>query len=194
MASTEKMTREQLAAFVFESKKLFGAGTDQAIFALALPRIAEMRASAAMAALHDYAVEWGGARRQFFVSSFFDFAGKVTRASAEARERDQRMLRSIRKTREQIEIDAQWQAHRDAVASADPDARAAAVAFLRRSGWGDPPAMLEAWSRSWILAVSDLIARRGRLGYSVETGGFTEPLSAEAFWGQLRPSYGSMTR
>lgn len=189
-----QMTRDELAAIVTQIHALFRGDTDREILRLALPRIAEMRLSAALAALNDYAMDWGGKNSRFIVGKFFEYAAKVTRASSETRERDQRIARSIAKTREQIEVDLEWEALRDVIRRAHPESVEEALEFLAHAGWTRPSESVESWSRSLVLAVGDLVASKTRYGYSADTGGFTVAMSAEAFWGQMRPPSVAMSR
>ena len=187
------MTREELAGFTARANRYFKGETDRELWSLALPRIAEESAEVAMAALENYSIQWGGPRARFLPAKFFEFLAdvKVRRLELnqrEAREREARM-RSIASSRDAAVCEADWLSRRREIETANPLEVGEAVDYLRSLGWGNPPEAFGAWSRPWILAVSDLVCRRTLAGYDRDRQGFEDrdrnplrPVSAATFY------------
>jgi hypothetical protein len=187
------MTREELAGFTARANKYFKGETDRELWSLALPRIAEESAEVAMAALENYSIQWGGPRARFLPAKYFEFLAdvKVRRlelTQREAREREARM-RSIAASRDAAVCEADWLSRRREIETANPLEVGEAVDYLRSLGWGNPPESFGAWSRPWILAVSDLVCRRTVAGYDRDQQGFEDkgrnplrPVSAATFY------------
>ena len=172
------MTREDLAGFTARANRYFKGETDRELWSLALPRIAEESAEVAMAALENYSIQWGGPRARFLPAKYFEFLAdvKVRRlelTQREAREREARM-RSISASRDATVCEADWLSRRREIETANPLEVGEAVDYLRSLGWGNPPEAFGAWSRPWILAVSDLVCRRTLAGYDRDRQGFED--------------------
>lgn len=56
--------------------------------------------------------------------------------------------------------DSEWAAMRTTIRVADRAAVEAAIRDLAAAGWDLPPAPIDEWPRSWILAVSDIVSGR----------------------------------
>jgi hypothetical protein len=180
------MTREQLAGFTARANKYFKGETDRELWALALPKVAAERADVAMAALEQYAIQWGGPRARFIPSKFFEFLQdvKVRRlelTQREAREREARM-RAIASDRDAMICEADWLALRREIEVANPLRVGEAIDLLRSIGWGSPPAAFSDWSRMWIIAVADIVAGRKLPTRDPETGEFTWLVPADQFY------------
>lgn len=182
----EGMTREDLAGFTARANRYFKGETDRELWALALPKVAAERADVAMAALEQYAIQWGGPRARFIPSKFFEFlqdvkARRVELTQREAREREARM-RAIASDQTAQLCERSWLALRREIEVANPLRVGEAIGLLRSIGWGSPPAEFSDWSRVWIVAVADIVAGRELPSRDPETGDFTRLVPALQFY------------
>jgi hypothetical protein len=158
------MKPEDLARFTAEARRLFRGDWEEEIWSVSISRIRTLRPSLAMAALHEYATAHGGARARFIPGKFLEFVAVLTKATADekadAARRTEVELRSLHDRDERARVRAEWDACRHAIRSAGDATRANAIDRLLRAGWPKPPADLDAWPRSWVLAVSDIVTHR----------------------------------
>lgn len=166
MHSLDRMTSEELAEFAMQVRRYFPARSeaDDAVWRLALERIREIPREIAYQALEAYAMRWGGPRARFISGKFFEAVDacraqfEAQRAAARRREdSDRRMLKG---SAEAESVAADWLERRREIETANPLEVGEAVDLLRSLGWGNPPADLSAWPRSWLLAVSDIVTSR----------------------------------
>lgn len=188
--TTDRMTREQLATFCESARRLFRGETDQELFRLALPRVAALRADDATAALEEYAVTWGGARARFIPGKFFEFVSTISSRSSETREREARLRRcdeiALARDAMATAVSSEWSTLRREIETANPLVVGEHVAYLRSVGWGSPPPAFADWSRSWVVAVSDLLAGRSCPARDEETGEWSRRIAAREFYARSR--------
>lgn len=154
------MTDAELMSWDRERERLFGGGADAAVIALVRSRVSAYRIETARAALSDYACMHGGSRARFFPSFFFVELDKITKATEEKkREHAQASAiaeRSAADRRATTVVEADWLSRRLDIAAMSDAAYDAAYARLRAYAWPAPPVSLDAWPRSWLLAMSDI--------------------------------------
>jgi len=118
------MTRDELAAFTARANRLFRGETDRELWSLALPRIAEMESSVALAALENYAIQWGGPRARFIPAKYFEFAADVQTRRSEIAQREARVRESDRRriasSRDAMVCEADWASLRREIEVANP--------------------------------------------------------------------------
>lgn len=172
----DPMTKSDLANFAIMAKRHFRGDWDDALWKLALPRIAAEPREIAMRALDEYALQWGGPRARFLPSKFFQILGAVRGQMEGARAADRRIADSTARMMALDEnaksVEADWLERRREIEIANPLHVGEAVDFLRSIGWGNPPSDFSAWSKAWILAVSDLVTGRDCPALDPETGSF----------------------
>ncbi len=194
---TNGMTRDELAAFTARANRLFRGETDRELWSLALPRIAEMESSVALAALENYAIQWGGPRARFIPSKFFEFAHDVQTRRSEMAQRDARVReadrRRIGSSRDAMVAEADWARLRREIEVANPLAVGDAIDALRSIGWGNPPVAFADWPRRWIVAVADVVAGRTCQAYNPETGVFDRDVPALDFYRTARTAPDSLS-
>ena len=179
------MTSSELGEFVARVRRLFGGAMDEELWRLALERIGGLRSKPCEEALSEYALAHGGPRSRFIPAKFFEF---YSRRAAEADQIEDRTKRAAVAV-ERIEsadaaaaaCAAEWSQVRREVAALDPARRAGIVAQLAEARDRRPPAELERWSQWWLLAVSDIAARRDCCRYYREP---CDPVDALEFWGR----------
>ena len=180
------MSREELAAFSARANRLFKGETDRELWSLALPRIAEAESSLALAALENYAINWGGPRARFIPAKFFEYLAEVQIRRSEMNQREARQRevdrRRISSSRDAMICEADWASLRREIEVANPLVVGEAIDALRSVGWGNPPAAFSEWPRRWIVAVADVVSRRTCRAYNHETGGFDREVSALEFY------------
>lgn len=180
------MTREELAAFSARANRLFKGETDRELWSLALPRIAEVESSLALAALENYAINWGGPRARFIPAKYFEYLAEVQIRRSEMSQREARQRefdrRRISSSRDAMICEADWASLRREIEVANPLVVGEAIDALRSVGWGTPPAAFAEWPRRWIIAVADVVSRRTCRAYNPETGGFDREVSALEFY------------
>jgi hypothetical protein len=163
------MAAEDLARFTAEARRLFRGEWEEDIWSISLPRIKRLRPSLAMAALTDYASEYGGGRGRFIVGKFFEYVARLTASDASERADAKRLAESemafIAARDERKRIAAEWEACRETIRRAGPATRSNAINGLLAAGWPKPPDDLTKWKRSWLLAVSDIVSGRGTLEF-----------------------------
>lgn len=172
----DPMTKGDLANFAIMAKRHFRGDWDDALWKLALPRIAAEPREIAMRALDEYALQWGGPRARFLPSKFFQILGAVREQMEGARAADRRIADSTARMMALDEnarsVEADWLERRREIEIANPLHVGEAIDFLRSIGWGNPPQDFSAWSKAWILAVSDLVTGRDCPALDPETGSF----------------------
>ena len=158
------MTSAELAEFVSRSRKLFRGEMDEELFALAKARIAGLKFATCISALDDYALMHGGARARFIPAKFFEFYGRIDATVVEQKIKSKHLAEVIagdeRAQLDREAVDADWINRRRECESLLPSNRAEIVTYLRGLGWPMPPASIANWSRSWLLAVSDIGCER----------------------------------
>jgi len=180
------MTRDELAAFTARANRLFRGETDRELWSLALPRIAEMESSVALAALENYAIQWGGPRARFIPAKFFEFLADVQTRRSEIAQREARVReadrRRIGSSRDAMVAEADWASLRREIEVANPLAVGDAIDALRSIGWGNPPAAFADWPRRWIVAVADVVSGRTCRAYNPDSGNFDRDVPALDFY------------
>ena len=180
------MTREELAAFSARANRLFKGETDRELWSLALPRIAEVESSIALAALENYAINWGGPRARFIPAKFFEYLAEVQIRRSEMNQREARQRevdrRRISSSRDALICEADWASLRREIEVANPLVVGEAVDALRSLGWGNPPAAFGEWPRRWVVAVADLVTGRTCRSFNPETGAFDREVDALEFY------------
>jgi hypothetical protein len=180
------MTRDELAAFTARANRYFRGETDRELWALALPRIAEMESSDALAGLENYAINWAGPRARFIPAKFFEYVADVRTRRSEIAQRDARVRESDRRriasSRDAMICEADWASLRREIEVANPLHVGEAIDALRSVGWGSPPAAFSDWPRRWIVAVADVVSGRTCRAYNPDTGNFDRDVPALDFY------------
>ncbi len=180
------MTREELAAFTARANRYFRGETDRELWALALPRIAEMESSDALAGLENYAINWGGPRARFIPAKFFEYVADVRMRRSEMSQREARQRecdrRRISSSRDAMICEADWASLRREIEVANPLHVGEAIDALRSVGWGSPPVAFSDWPRRWIVAVADVVSGRTCRAYNPDTGNFDLDVPALDFY------------
>lgn len=170
------MTKSDLAEFAVSAKRHFRGDWDDSLWKLALPRIAAEPREIAFRALDEYALQYAGPRARFLPSKFFQILGAVRDQMEGARAADRRIADSTARMMALDEnakaVEADWLERRREIEIANPLHVGEAIDFLRSIGWGNPPQDFSAWSKAWILAVSDLVTGRDGPALDPETGSF----------------------
>lgn len=170
------MTKSDLAEFAVSAKRHFRGDWDDALWKIALPRIALEPREIAFRALDEYALQYAGPRARFLPSKFFQILGAVRDQMEGARAADRRIADSTARMMALDEnaksVEADWLERRREIEIANPLHVGEAIDFLRSIGWGNPPQDFAAWSKAWILAVSDLVTGRDGPALDPETGLF----------------------
>jgi hypothetical protein len=172
----DPMMKSDLANFAIMAKRHFRGDWDDALWKLALPRIAAEPREIAMRALDEYALQWSGPRARFIPSKFFQILAQVRDQMEGARSAERRIADSTARMMALDEnaraVEADWLERRREIEIANPLHVGEAIDFLRSVGWGNPPQDFAAWSKAWILAVSDLVTGRDCPALDPETGSF----------------------
>lgn len=170
------MTANELAALCLRVRALFGGAMDEDIFALHVRWMKDKDFAVCMAALNQYALDFGGTFGRFLPSKFREYHDCESTAAAERR-------RDVASHQARIDmdlgvsrVDMEWFAVRRDLASIDAATIETAVNFLESLGWHRPDGDPGAWPRTWVLAVSDLARDRN-----------VDGMSARLFWSRTLP-------
>lgn len=151
------MDAKELADLVARVRRLFRGEMDEELFALARRYMARIHHGDAVEALEAYALDYGGATGRFLPARFREF---VDRARAARLDRERLHARLTETAMNQTMTDTEWRTMRTTIRVAERDAVERAIGELVASGWDRPPAPIDEWPRSWVVAVSDIVSGR----------------------------------
>lgn len=187
MDTLDRMNSQDLAAFALRVAQLFRGERDANTWRLLLERIRGEPREIVSRALDEYGLRYGGGpKSRFIASKFLAYLDDARRQVEGIRETERRNVAMSRRAIEQSEtaqaVAQDWSERRREIEIANPLRVGEAVDYLRLIGWGSPPADLRDWSRTWVLAVSDIVTGRELMARDLDSGEFRRPVSAREFY------------